>query len=166
MSSSSHYIDDLNKNTAILNEFLLSISEKEASFKASPNQWSILECAEHLWIVDKAICGIFNGRSNETKGDPEEKINLVKSYFHDFSKQFTASNQISPQGIFKDIPNVIEAIKINREEMLEEENLNAECLDFSHPIFGTMTKLEWVYFSIIHTERHLQQMKNTLKNQA
>ena len=39
-------------------------------------------------------------------------------------------------------------------------DLSATCLDFEMPGIGALTRLEWLWFYVWHTQRHLRQVKN------
>jgi hypothetical protein len=37
------------------------------------------------------------------------------------------------------------------------------CIDFAHGIFGELTRVEWAYYNIYHSKRHIDQLKNIEK---
>jgi len=39
-----------------------------------------------------------------------------------------------------------------------------ELVDWAHPIFGKLTKCEWLYFSGLHGERHRRQVEDALQH--
>lgn len=40
----------------------------------------------------------------------------------------------------------------------------SEVADWEHPIFGKLTKCEWLYFSGLHGERHRRQVEDALQH--
>jgi hypothetical protein len=39
------------------------------------------------------------------------------------------------------------------------QDLHATCLDFEMPTVGTLTRIEWLSFAVVHTQRHIWQLK-------
>ena len=48
-------------------------------------------------------------------------------------------------------------------QTINELDLSATCLAFEIPGFGEFTRLEFVWFFIIHIQRHIHQLKNIAK---
>lgn len=46
--------------------------------------------------------------------------------------------------------------------LIQEEDLTLICKGFDFPTIGELTRLEWVYFGIWHTQRHTHQLKNMM----
>ena len=85
----------------------------------------------------------------------------MKKRFLESDKPMNASGVILPTGDAKSKAELIQTFTENRAKIadlideLPEEEL---CLKFAHPIFGNLTRMEWVHFSIIHTQRHMRQL--------
>ena len=58
---------------------------------------------------------------------------------------------------------MIKELKYVREKLVaavQELDLSEACTAFKHPALGTLTRLEWIAFTIAHTKRHAGQLKN------
>lgn len=157
---------DLKHSTDLLIEVLANFSEEDFNRKPSANAWSAGEVAEHLWLVESAVNEkVMQGPTQQTKRDPCEKIEQIKRTFLDFEKKFSAA-LTKPTALPKNKKDMIEKIKSCRKilrDVIGAEGLEQECLGFNHGLFGLMTKVEWVYYNIYHTERHLQQIERIQK---
>jgi hypothetical protein len=154
---------ELKNNTDELFVYLKGIDNSLALLHPEDNSWSILDCCEHIYILEQAVNTLFKGKTEKTDRNPTEKIEKIKYRFNDYNQKLSAGDPIKPKGIFKDKEKVIQAIVSNRSQLLElpqNGSWSDLCLGFSHAIFGYLTRIEWLYFCIFHTERHLHQMKS------
>jgi hypothetical protein len=39
-------------------------------------------------------------------------------------------------------------------------DLSETCLDMELPVFGLLTRVEWIDFYTVHTQRHIHQLRN------
>lgn len=153
---------ELNENTERLTAFLKGVNNESALRSPAMNSWSIIETCEHILIIETAVTHIYRGKTEKADRNPTEKIEKIKYKFGDYTIKLTAGEPIKPRGEYKDIGIVSKAIADNRSVMmklLREGGWDEICLDFSHAVFGFLTKIEWLYFCIFHAERHLHQMK-------
>ncbi len=126
--------------------------------------WSAAEVTEHLLALEKNINHILNvPASLVTDRRPDEKIEIVRQVFGDMTKKYNSPSFIKPSGIHLDKQQLIADLSAQKQQLLvniEKTNLEELCTDFPHNRLGTFTKLEWIYFTVYHTKRHLQQIEN------
>jgi hypothetical protein len=53
----------------------------------------------------------------------------------------------------------LQAQRADLRRAVETLDLTAACIGLPHVRIGVMTRMEWVYFTIYHTERHLKQLQ-------
>ncbi|GGF25452.1 hypothetical protein GCM10010954_25450 [Halobacillus andaensis] len=141
--------------------FMKEVPNDHARQKPAKESWSILEIAEHLYLMEQLISYQIGKQLKEgsTQETPEKPIH--KTTNRDFKVE--APEVVQPKGEFSTIQEANDALAKSRETTLflihnkEEEVL--EKYAFHHPSFGDMTLKQWVEFIGWHELRHLDQMK-------
>lgn len=123
--------------------------------------WTAGQLLEHL---DKAVgAGILKGNVQATGRPADEKVQAIKDIFLDFTIKMTAPDFIVPTETVHDKNVLLASLSRKLDELIaasETMNLQEECLDFELPGMGKFTRMEWIYFNMIHTQRHLRQLQN------
>lgn len=156
---------DLEENTQKLLHFLQKINEEAFTHKAAPEKWSLLETYDHIITMEGLIGGVFRGETVPTDRDPQEVIQKIEKAFYNYERRYTAMTPIHPQGKIQTKEAVKAALTEVRSgliELGEERGWSQLCTAFAHPLAGTMTTAEWVYFCIIHANRHLTLMEGAV----
>lgn len=131
----------------------------------TPDQWSAGDIAEHLVKIDGYANRILIGSTEETNRDPQKKISTIQSAFEDQQTSYTAGGPIQPGEYDKSQKDITSQLKNIREQMINilnkysPDQLTETCLDFEHALFGYMTRIEWVWYTIFHSNRHLHQLE-------
>ncbi|MEO6902067.1 MAG: DinB family protein [Bacteroidia bacterium] len=153
--------------THFLDSFLL-LTEEQLHHKPSLNAWSILECAEHVYLancsVSKIICTPslpekVENQSVELFG--EGKLNHLLVNKRAVLK-IPAPDYVVPKGIFKtghDLKKQFNDVINNIITQLDKTDLTKDTQTIKHFRLGEMTKTDWVNFMIAHTNRHLLQIE-------
>jgi hypothetical protein len=128
------------------------------------DSWTAGQVLEH---IDKAIGpDLLYGNTQKTNRQPDEKVQQVKAVFLDFNSKMKSPDFIlpteekhDPQVLLSRLAGKLDALFTASETL----DMNDECLDFEVPGFGKFTRLEWIWFYLAHTQRHIQQLKNIAK---
>lgn len=156
-------LEELRDSTQQFVEALQKVQENSFADKPNEKTWSVAEVAEHVNIVEALSIPLMLGEVQITEGRAiDAKIELIKSGFLDFERKYSAWGPIIPRGEItnkKQLIEQFEAIRQKMNDIIEKEDLSLTVSGFAHPLFGTMTRLEWVYFNMIHSERHIQQVE-------
>ncbi|HVF82410.1 MAG TPA: DinB family protein, partial [Flavisolibacter sp.] len=129
--------------------------------KRSENEWSPAQIAEHLLLLEITANKAITGTTIPTNRTPDKKVPLIKWAMEDTTKR-VAPESVLPSDRITDAETAIEKITQQRgalREAITSLDLSEACMLFKHPALGTLTRLEWIYFTIYHMQRHLQQMK-------
>lgn len=139
----------------------------DSQFNTKPggaeDSWSVADVVEHLYRSEFGIPKLFTGKT-EAVADraPDAYLEDMRKRFLESDKKMKASGIILPEKGEKPKETLISKFRKNRLEIAKltgELNLEALCLSFKHPIYGYLTRLEWVHFNIIHTQRHMRQIE-------
>ena len=125
--------------------------------------WSAAQVADHVLKSMSGALLVIKSKVQPTGRNPDEKVEALKKLFLDFSIQMKSPQEILPSMLPLEKDVVINSLKAKMEglqEAAENTDLSATCLTFEFPGFGPLTRLEWLKFSVYHTQRHTSQIKN------
>jgi len=157
---------DLKANFLFLEKVLSDVSAEDYFKVPAEEKWSIQLILDHLRNSEKGVLYMSNGPTNPTNREPLINIQKIKNAFGDHTKSYPAPQVTQPINDGLDKESYLNKINKYRQAFLEEGNSKGwhEVLEvFPHPITGTMSRLEWNYFNIYHTERHIHQIRQ-IKN--
>lgn len=155
-------LSDLDISTSQLLQYISNFNTEKFNFSPNDKRWSAAQIAEHLLMLDVIANKALTGKTITTNRPPDEKINLIKTAMSDINTKRIAPEIVQPSAELKDPQIMMEEIKIQRailHKLIGEMDMTEACIGFKHPGLGTLTRLEWVYFTIYHTRRHLQQLQ-------
>jgi hypothetical protein len=155
-------IADLAQNTKSLLQAFKAFDSAKFTRKPFPGSWSPAELGEHLLGLEYGVSKVLQGPAEVTERDPAKKIQVVKDAFADPDKKYASPENILPAGKITKQAELLERLWSQREfqtALISDMDLDLLCTEFKHPRLGGFTRLEWVYFNIEHTNRHLEQLK-------
>lgn len=156
----------LDENT---NELLKSVALfTPEQFNKVPfeGSWTAAQVAEHLLKSESNVPDVWNGNTEITQRDPEEKSAILRNIFLDFSTKIKSPEFILPSDKWQEPDSLYNALKENRSKirnLVEEKDLTLTFTDFSFPQLGELTGMEWATFVICHAIRHTRQLNNIYK---
>lgn len=159
-------IEMLAKSREAFVRSLEGLSEAQVHFKAAPEKWSILECAEHIANTETLV-----GQGVVTKGlqgspDPSKRAEIgvldaaPVAMMLDRSRKFTAPDMVAPKGRLMDLKAVLAAFDGGHDLLVAaaEKGDGLRSRVAPHPGFGTIDLYQWILFTAAHTARHTQQI--------
>lgn len=155
--------------TATMEELVNSLSlftEEELNTIPESGGWTIAQVGDHL-LKSYGIVNLLKGEGIETDRDPAGKVSAIKQ---EFLYNTTKSN--SPEGILPSTGEIsreklLEGIKQKIEEfqqVIVYMDLHMIVTGYELPVLGKLSRLEWIYFTSYHTQRHLQQIERIAAN--
>lgn len=156
----------LEENTELLIETIAEVTESKFNLKPEEGGWSVADVVEHLYRSEFGIPKLFQGETQKNiDRAPDAFVQKMEKRFLQSEKKMKASGVILPSDEEKSKEELISKFKQNRTKVIEligELDADELCLSFEHPLFGYLTRQEWVHFNIIHTQRHLGQIQRIL----
>jgi hypothetical protein len=138
------------------------LSTEHAKTKPGPERWSVLECMEHIVIVEERFMGwIISGREISPDASFEKETRLANMVV-DRSVKVTAPEAARPDGRFQTIDEAVEAFNAARDRtarMVEERGAELYKVGITHPRFGDMNGVELVHLLTGHAKRHAAQIR-------
>ncbi len=147
---------------AILNT-LAGFTDEQFNTTPSYGGWTAGQVAEHL-LLSAGVVEVIAGRTSATTDrQPDANLSTIAGIFLDFTTKLQSPDFIIPAAGVHDKEDLQNKTKIVWDKIGEGVrllDLSAICLDFEFPGFGTLTRLEWLWFYVWHTQRHLHQLRN------
>lgn len=148
-------------------QFVAGITE--AQFTAKPTSgWSIAEILEHVVLTDKMIYVMLR-RSPGEQAQPTfllgEKT-LEEKIVQQRGQKLKAPDALQPKNIFHTRAAGEEAFMEIRHKYLHDLQNHSITINqgvHKHPYLGVMTVADWLYFIVLHRQRHFLQAQEVLQ---
>ncbi len=155
-------LNELEKNTGALIELISSLPQEQLNKIPFEGSWTAAQLGDHL-LKSYAVVETLNGPVKKTERPMGEKIEQVKTLFLNFDIKMNSPEAVIPSNGPIDKEKLLSALRNRIEQLngiIQTKNLSETCLGFAIPQYGEFTRLEWIYFTIYHTQRHVHQLKN------
>ncbi|WP_316810953.1 DinB family protein [Pedobacter heparinus] len=156
-------IQPFQQTTAQLIDFLSAQNGESLNRKPFNGGWSAAQIGEHI-LKSYAVVQTLKGNTKPSERPADQKVPLIKKLFLDFDIKMQSPKAIVPSEHFISKDTLLQGLKTQIEELTEiikTQDLTVTCLDFAIPEYGYFTRLEWIWFTMFHTQRHIHQL-NTL----
>jgi hypothetical protein len=135
-----------------------------SSFNTVPfeGSWTPGQVAEHLLLSTSGIAKGVTGTTEPTQRDPAQFVAPLRDAFLDFSTKMKSPDFIIPSEEPKDKASLMRDLSEAWQTIADTartKDLDATCLDFKFPTLGYVTRLELISFCVVHTKRHIWQLK-------
>lgn len=157
--------EQLNATLEEFEELITSFSQEELNRVPFTGSWTGGQVAHHVLLSQEGIVKTIHGRTAVTDRPPGKNVKTLNDIFLDFGTKFKSPEFIDPgPGPYQkdELLNRLKVVSKAIKNAVETLDLGAVCLSFELPGVGKMTRLEWVHFFLVHTQRHLRQMTNIL----
>lgn len=163
MISTLQLRDDLDANTALLDQKLYSFTDQQYNTPRKDGGWSAGQIVAHLLKLEELICQVIDGDTRAADKHYDEQVSIIKTVFENHDRKLTAGEPILPEPEVRHWDKKAQLMKLTDQrekikQVLETKPANEVCTSFRHHFFGEMTRYEWGYFIIYHCERHLHQI--------
>lgn len=139
-------------------------SFEQETFNEVPfeDSWTPGQVAEHIHLSASGILRAVNGNAGPTQRDPHQMVKPLRDAFLNFNIKMQSPDFIIPSEEPKDKTVMLRSAKdtwAGLAEAARTQDLNATCLDFEMPTIGLLTRMELISFAVVHTQRHIWQLK-------
>ncbi|HEV7781940.1 MAG TPA: DinB family protein [Chitinophagaceae bacterium] len=145
-----------------LDNILFSFSEEQLNETPFEGSWTGGQVTEHIIKSLGGISRLMNGPVEDAGRDPGEKIKALEDLFLNFNIKMRSPDFILPEAIHHKKNDLLKVLADLKKEMLDASKLDLSllCTGAEFPTFGHLTRMEWLHFFLVHTQRHTQQLKN------
>jgi hypothetical protein len=141
---------------------LASIPEEAINIVPYAGSWTAGQLAEHIFKSVSGVPEMLVGPVEPTTRPPDQYVQQLKTVFLNYELKMQAPVFVQPSngphGKEKYLISYQET-KLALVQAAHELDLTATCKGFEFPTMGYLTRLEWLTFALVHTTRHLHQLK-------
>lgn len=127
--------------------------------KRADGGWTVGEIAGHIVKGTQVDLGV----AKKTERPYDLHAASIKGLFLNFQLKFPAAPILQPdskQYSTGELFSLLDANKANILRMIEQEDLTETCIDIQLPVWGTLTKYEWLVLFENHIIRHTKQIND------
>ncbi|QDH78756.1 DinB family protein [Echinicola soli] len=163
MSTKKDVFESLKEISHQLVTMLNTLSEEQLNTVPFEGSWTAGQVGNHL-LKSYAAADILSGETSECHRKPDEKVWEVKNLFLDFTIKMESPVEILPDKGPIDKAVLIPAIEKRLEQFMAFQKVDVTriCREFAIPEYGDFTRLEWLWFTVFHTRRHVYQLERII----
>jgi hypothetical protein len=144
---------------AQLIDLMSTVEEDKINMVPYEGSWTAPQLLRHVTKSMSGMAEAIHMDAKPTDRNPGERIEGLKNVFLDFSKKMKSPEFIIPEeGIYEKQFAIDDLNKSFNQFKENANNANLNELVEGLPL-GPTTKLEIIYFTLFHTQRHLHQME-------
>jgi len=128
--------------------------------------WTAGQLAQHLTLADGGLPALLNGPVADADRAPDQMVAPIAESFLNYEIKFESPDFIRPEIRDYDKDEMISGLKKIKADIaiaIGDKDLTKTCMAFAFPVLGNLTRYEAASFVIIHTTRHIHQLKNIIK---
>ncbi|MDN5284497.1 MAG: DinB family protein [Mucilaginibacter sp.] len=142
------------------------IKQDEINRTPFEGSWTAGQVGEHINLSVSGMIKTLSAPVNVTEREPDRYVKGIKDMFLNFNLKFSAAPGITPTDKHQDKETLINTLTNTFKgfiNIVRAEDLTGTFPGVEFPGMGPLTRLEWVYLTIYHTQRHIHQLKEMKK---
>jgi len=163
MKTNKELIEQTNNTLDELINLLETVSTEQFNEIPFTGSWTVGQLAQHLTLADSGFPTLANGPVSDTDRAPDQLVAPIAESFLNFDIKFESPDFIRPEIRDYDKDEMISGLKKIKADIavaIDDSDLTKTCMAFAFPVLGNLTRYEAANFVIIHTTRHIHQLKN------
>ncbi|MBC7401096.1 MAG: DinB family protein [Mucilaginibacter sp.] len=157
-------LTELEKTKADLISAISAISDEQFNTVPFKDSWTPGQVTEHVF---KAVgIGVLYGKTQPTERAPDENVEGTAKVFLNMDIKMKSPDFIYPSAWPHDRKEMLAKLEDSFKKLIAAAktlDLTLTCLDFKIPGAPPWTRLEFLWFYVFHTTRHINQLKNIAK---
>jgi hypothetical protein len=155
--------DELLATKKNLLQALDSFDQDNINIVPFEGSWTGGQVARHVLKSASGVLDALNGPVKRAERDPSQHLKLLSDIFLNFDIKMKSPDFVLPDEEPKDkgiLINLLEDTFDGIIKVAESEDLDVICTTFEMPSLGFLSRREFIGFTIVHTQRHIHQLKN------
>ena len=144
------------------------LTDAQAKQRPAEDRWSVLECAEHIAIVEGRFLGwLENAGIEGAPAADQSKESRLSTMVSSRERKAQAPDPAKPAGRFASVADALADFRATRARTIEFARSQGDGLyklATKHPFFGALNGAELVVLIAGHTRRHCDQLRE-IRNQ-
>jgi hypothetical protein len=155
-------LDDLERGSQALRDALRGIGEEQAALRPGPDRWSVLDCVEHLAVVEEYLLGQLEAATPAlTPVGTALREARIAERAGDRSRPVEAPEFVRPRGRFATLAEALrcfESVRGRTVRFVEccQKDLRQQAT--THPLIGAVNGHEILLMMALHPARHAKQI--------
>jgi hypothetical protein len=166
VDTATYYLKSFDKLTEEFATTFINFGKKEFNAPIEEGRWSPGQYVEHLILAEAGTLKLMNKPGLREEGRaPDALCAKLEKAILQVEHKVKAHDAISPEAQTYNRGDLLDQFVDTRAELrtaFEFVDDISELVDWKHPLFGKLTKCEWLYFTGLHGERHRLQVVNAL----
>ena len=159
----SELISALEKSQQEFQAAAAGLSEEQARAKPEPSRWSVLECVEHVTVVEEIFLGRLEAapRLESPRVDKQREGELA-ARVPDRTNRAEAPERARPTGRFASLAEALDQFHLARARTMQfarDRAADLYSLSLEHPRFGSLNGAEYIVIIAGHARRHAAQIR-------
>ncbi|HMG10145.1 MAG TPA: DinB family protein [Mucilaginibacter sp.] len=149
-----------------LMQTIASIKQKDINQVPFEGSWTAGQVCEHVNLSVSGVINTLKAPVEVTERSPDQYAKELRDLFLNFDLKFPSAPALMPSGMDHDKKTLINTLTGTFEHLvdtIQTADLTGIFPGFKFPGMGQLTRLEWVYLTIYHTQKHIHQIKNIMK---
>ncbi len=155
-------LESLERSREALLQAVQGVTEEQAARTPAAGRWSILQCVEHVAVVEDYLLGqVVNAHQAEAPLLNEKREALIRARAADRERRVPAPELARPVGRFATLAEATQGflqVRARTIEFVESSSSDLRCQVTSHPILGTVNCYENLLMIAAHPQRHAGQI--------
>lgn len=163
MVTNKELVKQVNDTLDTLIDLLTKITPEQFNTVPFEGSWTAGQLAQHMTLANSGFPVLANGPLTDTDRAPDQMVAPVRESFLNFGIKFESPDFIRPEIRDYDKDEMIRGLKKIKTDIavaIGDSDLTKTCMAFAFPVLGNLTKYEAANFVIVHTQRHIHQLKN------
>lgn len=160
---------EINATMKRLIQLLSSFDQEQINIIPFEGSWTAGQLAEHMVKSNGGFLQLLSGPVTDTKRNPDDLEESIKSVFLNFSTKMKSPDFVVPETKHyekEDLLLHLEKIRTGLDHAITTLDLTKTCTGFELPVYKFLTRYEALCFVLYHTQRHIHQLENILKQRA
>jgi hypothetical protein len=144
----------------ILLQLLAAFPQERINTVPFEGSWTGAQVARHL--LKGSVAELLYGNVKPTERQPDALTEPLRTAFLDFNSKFKSPEVLEPEDIYYNKEDLISGLENTANRIrkgIQTLDLTMTCLDFEMPVNGLLTRMEWISFYTVHTQRHTYQLR-------
>jgi len=149
-----------------LTQLLDGLDQQQLNNTPFEGSWTAAQLGDHLFQSYEVVDAL-NGNVKTTNRPIDHKAEDLEDLFLNFDIKMESPDFILPFDGILDKKELMHGLNCRTKAILasaEKNDLSPTCMDFEFPGFGKLTRFEMLTFVLVHTKRHVHQLRNICSN--
>jgi uncharacterized damage-inducible protein DinB len=158
----SEIVEHLERSRQEFVAAVTGVNEAQAKVRPDPARWSVLDCVEHVTIVEERFLGFLKAapKTDAPRVDKDKEAGLLVR-IPDRTTRLNAPEVVLPTGRFTTLAQALEQFNANRAHSIQfaqDRSGDLYYLASEHPRLGPMNGAEFLILIAAHARRHAAQI--------